>query len=148
MEGAFVGNLTSHRVARMSACRADLLESGIDLSEMVGTALEDFVHEHLEYFQAMLADDSSVDEVEALVLHERRVYEGALRIVARTPVTIPNDAEPDLEGKLARAERRREAMAHMSLEELLAAATELRRRSAEVIEQMEAVQERFEALHL
>jgi uncharacterized coiled-coil protein SlyX len=57
-------------------------------------------------------------------------------------------AEIDVQERLERIERRRQAMAHMTLDELVAAASELRRRSAEVIEQMEVVQERFEAMYL
>ena len=142
-------NFTSHRVARMGACRADLMESGIDLSRLVGAELRVFVRENLEYFQAMLGDDTTADQVEALVHHERLMSEDKSRPgLGVTTVSPASDAATDLEGRLARAARRREAMSHMTLEELVAAAAELRRRSAEVIEQMEAVQERFEDLHL
>lgn len=141
-------NFTSHRVARMGACRADLMESGIDLAGLVGAELKVFVRENLEYFQAMLGDDTPADQVEALVRHERLISEGGLRETVAVTVAAASDEATDLEGRLARAARRREAMSHMTLAELLAAATELRRRSAEVIEQMEAVQERFEDLHL
>ena len=141
-------NFTSHRVTRMGACRADLLESGIDLSRLVGAELRVFVRENLDYFQAMLGDDTTADQVEALVHHERLMSEGTSRPGLGVTVAPVSDEATDLEGRLARAARRREAMSHMTLAELLAAATELRRRSAEVIEQMEAVQERFEALHL
>ena len=141
-------NFSAERVARMSACRVDLLASGIDLSGLVGKALTGFVREQLDYFQSMLGDDTPAHQVEALVHHERLMSEGSRREVRGSAAPLVSDAAGDLEGKLARAERRREAMSHMTLEELLAAATELRRRSAEVIEQMEAVQERFEALHL
>lgn len=133
-----------HRVSRMGACRADLMENGIDLWAMDARRLEAFVDEHLGYFQVMLGDDSSAAEILALAGHERRVSEEAGQKLA----ACRSDEDLDLAGRLDRAERRREVMADMSLEELIVAATELRRRSAEVMEQIEAVQERFEALHL
>lgn len=141
-------NLTTHRIARMTACRVDLLTSGIDLSGMVGTTLTGFIREHLEYFQSMLGDDSPASRVLALVRHERRLSERGGRDCVIAPPVGLTGAEIDVQERLERIERRRQAMAHMTLDELVAAASELRRRSAEVIEQMEVVQERFEAMHL
>jgi hypothetical protein len=133
----------------MTACRGDLLKSGIDLAGLAGAALTAFVRQHLEYFQSMLGDDSSASQVVALVYHERGLSERAGPDAAIRPLARPTGAgaEVDVE-RLDRLERRRQAMAHMTLDELFAAAHELRRRSAEVIEQLEVVQERFEALHL
>jgi len=137
-------NTNPRRIARMSACRGDLLENGIVLGAMDAAKLAAFVDEHLEYFQVMLGDDSSAEQILELARHERRVTgEVDHRLTA-----CASDAEPDLAARLARAERRREAMADMTLEELVATATELRKRSAEVMEQIEAVQERFDAMHL
>ena len=134
----------ARRIARMSACRADLSDNGIELGEMDGMRLAAFVEENLEYFQVMLGDDSPAEEVLALARHEGRLSKG----VGQKLAMCASDADPHLADRLARMERRRAAMAEMTLEELVAAATELRRRSAEVMAQIEAVQERFEALHL
>jgi hypothetical protein len=52
------------RITRIQACRADLLTSGVDLAD--GRAGV-FVRAHLDYFQLMLGDESTADEVVALI---------------------------------------------------------------------------------
>jgi hypothetical protein len=140
-------NLTPHRTARISACRVDLLTSGIDLAGMDDATSAAFVDEHLEYFQSMLGDDTPAELILALVEHERRLSERAGRDAGIRPLAHATEGEFDADERRERAERRRQAMAHMTLDELFAVAHELRRQSAEVIEQLELVQEQFEALH-
>ena len=47
------------RLARIRACRLDLLTEGMNLRAPDGAGLLDLVTQYLEYFQAMLGDDSS-----------------------------------------------------------------------------------------
>jgi hypothetical protein len=51
------------RVARLSACRADLMGDGIDVSRMDRRQLCDLVAQHLEYFQMMVGHDVSCREI-------------------------------------------------------------------------------------
>jgi hypothetical protein len=139
--------ITPQRVARIRACRVDLLTSGIDLAAMGPTSLDAFVRAHLEYFQCMLGDDSSHRHVVALLRHELLPRAGSSPIDAKPqPAHPPAHAELDPDARAARIERRRQAMAHMTLDELFAATQELRRLATEVAEQLDLLQERLGAM--
>ena len=143
-------NFTPRRLARIRACCADLLNNGIDLSTLDPPRLHALVREHLGYFQAMLGDDSSERDVVALLRRQRlRPRRHVPAIVPMRPdpsASPPADASFDPDARRARLDRRRAAMAHMTLDELVAVARDLRRRSAEMAEQMDLVRERLEAL--
>ena len=56
-----------HRIARISACRSDLLDNGIDADVLGPRALSDLARRNLEYFQAMLGYDAGLREVVELI---------------------------------------------------------------------------------
>ena len=53
--------------ARLTACRSDLMDNGIDLSRMHPQQLSAFVKEQLDYFQLMLGRDASCPEIVRLL---------------------------------------------------------------------------------
>jgi hypothetical protein len=55
------------RIARMSACRSDLVENGIDADVLGPRALSDLARRNLEYFQAMLGYEAGIREVMELI---------------------------------------------------------------------------------
>jgi len=55
------------RLVRISACRSDLSENGIDLDVMGPRALCDLARRNLPYFQAMLGYDAGIREVVELI---------------------------------------------------------------------------------
>lgn len=58
-------NLSVNRLDRMTTCRLELLEAGVDLSTIGRRA--HLVTEHLEYFQMMLGDESTARQVLSLM---------------------------------------------------------------------------------
>ena len=55
------------KLRRLSACRSDLLDNGIDLDRPDHRRLCGLVRRHLEYFQLMLGFDAGLREIVALV---------------------------------------------------------------------------------
>jgi hypothetical protein len=55
------------RLTRMSACRSDLTDNGIDPDALGPRALCDLARRNLEYFQAMLGYDAGLREVVELI---------------------------------------------------------------------------------
>jgi hypothetical protein len=109
--------ISDRRLARIRACRVDLLTHGFDLLAADGPALGEFVARHLEYFQAMLGDDSSRAQVVALIQRDR------LESAADPPGRGTPDDDP------ARRARRRRLVARMTPDELQGLLGELRRRA-------------------
>jgi hypothetical protein len=105
------------RLARIRACRADLLTHGFDLLAADGPALRKLVARHLEYFQAMLGDDATRAQVLALIQRDR--LESAADPTGRG---MPDD-DPE------RRARRRRQVARMTPAELQGLVGELRRRA-------------------
>jgi hypothetical protein len=65
--------LPSHKIRlnRMSACRLDLADNGINPDAMGPRALCDLARRNLEYFQSMLGYDAGLREVVALMRSTR-----------------------------------------------------------------------------
>jgi hypothetical protein len=61
--------LPSHktRLARMSACRSDLTDNGVDLDVLGPRALCNLARRNLDYFQAVLGYDAGLREVVELI---------------------------------------------------------------------------------
>ena len=59
------------QLSRMTACRSDLLDNGIDLDVLAPRALCDVARRNLEYFQSMLGYDAGLREVVALIERTR-----------------------------------------------------------------------------
>ena len=55
------------QLTRLTACRADLLDNGIDLARADSRALSRLVGRHLDYLQLMLGWDAGVREITRLV---------------------------------------------------------------------------------
>jgi hypothetical protein len=73
--------LPSHkaRLTRMSACRSDLTDNGIDPDALGPRALCDLARRNLAYFQAMLGYEAGLREVVELIGRTRE----SVRIRAR-----------------------------------------------------------------
>jgi hypothetical protein len=69
------------------------------------------------------------------------------RMIATPPRRRAAEAQTYVDARAARVERRRQAMAHMSVEELVSAIGELRRQASDMAEQIQLVMERLRALH-
>ena len=74
------------RLVRMSACRSDLSDNGIDPDGLGPRALCDLVRRNLEYFQAVLGYDAGLREVVDLI--------GRTRASDRNRPTPPSTLEP------------------------------------------------------
>jgi hypothetical protein len=55
------------QLARLAACRSDLLENGIDLARADLRKLSQLVRRHLDYLQLMLGWDADVREIVRLM---------------------------------------------------------------------------------
>ena len=55
------------RMARISACRSDLVDNGINADALGPRALSDLARRNLEYFQTMLGYDAGLREVVELI---------------------------------------------------------------------------------
>lgn len=55
------------RIARISACRSDLTDNGIDADALGPRALCDLARRNLAYFQAMLGYEAGLREVVELI---------------------------------------------------------------------------------
>jgi len=64
------------RLVRISACRSDLSENGVDLDVMGPRALYDLARRNLPYFQAMLGYDAGIREVVELIGRTRESARG------------------------------------------------------------------------
>ena len=73
----------SARLARISECRFDLAQNGIDADALGGTALCALARRNLDSFQAMLGYDAGVREVVELIGRTRGSGAGARRPAAR-----------------------------------------------------------------
>ena len=123
------------RLARVRACRLDLLTEGVNLRAPDAAGLLDLVTEHLEYFQAMLGDDSGAHEIVALVRHECGSSSRCSRAAPASRATPDDGCE--------RLARRRAQVARMPLDELRAWAGELRRRAADDEQDLAVLRERL-----
>lgn len=63
-------NLTIARLGVIAACRIDLMSNAIDVAGMTVPQRVELVREHLEYFQLMLADDSTPAQILSLIRRE------------------------------------------------------------------------------
>jgi len=68
------------RIARISACRSDLTDNGIDPDVMGPRALCDLARRNLDYFQAMLGYEAGLREVVELISRTRGTDRAARRI--------------------------------------------------------------------
>ena len=75
------------QLSRMSACRSDLTDNGIDPDVLGPRALCDLARRNLEYFQFMLGYDAGLREVVQLI--ERTREPGRARVPA-----LPRAASP------------------------------------------------------
>jgi len=64
------------QLSRMSACREDLTENGIDPDALAFRALCDLARRNLDYFQAMLGFDAGLREVVDLIGRTRESSRG------------------------------------------------------------------------
>ena len=64
------------QLSRMSACREDLTENGIDPDALAFRALCDLARRNLDYFQAMLGFDAGLREVVDLIGRTRESARG------------------------------------------------------------------------
>jgi hypothetical protein len=59
------------RLTRMSACRSDLADNGIEVDASAPRAVCDLARRNLEYFQCMLGYDAGLREVVGLIEQTR-----------------------------------------------------------------------------
>ena len=62
---------TQTRMARLAACRSDLLDNGIDLDRQCPRERCAFVRRNLDFFRCMLGYEADLREVIALIERDR-----------------------------------------------------------------------------